>query len=461
MVLLLVAALASVVLGFLFAAIESALSRIGRHGADALVDEGRRGAPALSRLVDDSAAVAMVLTFLRVVTEATAAVLVTFACREALHDFWAALLVAIAVMAIVSFVLVGVSPRTLGRQHSAAFALSTAPAVLWLHRLLSPVARALVALGNAVTPGRGYRDGPFDSEAELREYVDLATDSDFIEDDERKMIQSVFELDETVARGLMVPRTDMITVDRRKTLRQAMSLLRRSGFSRIPVTDGSPDDIQGVIYFKDVAARVIGHEAMLDHPVAEVMRDVWFVPDSKPADDLLREMQTARTHFAIVIDEYGGTAGLVTLEDIVEEVVGEIDDEYDRVTPGLEDLPDGTTRVPARMSPRDLAEHFDVTIDDDDDVETVGGLLAKLVGRVPLPGASAQVAGLQLTAERMAGRRHQLATLIVEPVDTEGRDDPNSVSHGSDARPEERASEREARGIRDDGARGSDEERVS
>ncbi|WP_265447260.1 hemolysin family protein [Flexivirga meconopsidis] len=432
MVPLLIAALVAVVLGFAFAAVESALSRIGRNSADALIEEGRRGSGPLGKLVEDSSAVAMVLTFLRNIAEATAAVLVTLAMREAFDSFWIALLIAIAVMALVSFVLVGVSPRTLGRQHAIGFALATAPGVLWLHRVLSPVARALVALGNAVTPGRGYRDGPFDSEAELREYVDLATDSALIEDDERKMIQSVFELDTTVARELMVPRTDMITIDRDKTLGQAMSLFLRSGFSRVPVTDGSPDDIEGALYFKDVAERVIGHEAMLRQPVTEVMRDVTFVPDSKPADDLLREMQTARRHFAIVIDEYGGTAGLVTLEDIVEEVVGEIDDEYDRVTPGVEELDGGITRVPARMAVDDLAEHFDVTIDEDD-VDTVGGLLAKLVGRVPIPGASGEIAGLRLTAERMAGRRHQIATVTVERIGDAGasdaRDDSPEAEH--------------------------------
>lgn len=435
MIVLFLAALVSVVLGFLFAAIDSSLSRVGRHTAEDLVEQKRRGADALSRLVEDTSAVAMVLAFLRVAAEATAAVLVTLAVREAIDSFWAALLVAVVVMAIVSFVLVGVSPRTLGRQHAISVALGTAPVVLWLHRILGPIARALVAVGNAVTPGRGYRDGPFDTEEELREYVDLATDSELIEDDERKMIQSVFELDETVVRELMVPRPDMLTIDASKTLGQAMRLFLRSGFSRVPVAVGSPDAIDGVLYFKDVAARVFRHDEMLDQPVVSVMRDVTFVPDSKPADDLLREMQLARRHFAIVIDEYGGTAGLVTLEDIIEEVVGEIDDEYDRVTPGPEPLPDGTVRVPARMSVDDLAEYFDVTIEDDD-VETVGGLLAKLVGRVPIPGAAAEVEGLRLVAERLAGRRHQIASVIVrrvQPVEDASEQDGSRAESGADA----------------------------
>ncbi len=436
MTLLLLCALLSVVAGFLLAATESAVSRMGEHHVQALVDEGRRGAPALLHLVRDSGAVAMVLALLRVLAEAMAAVLVTLAVGAAFDAVWARLLLAVGVMAVVSFVLVGVSPRTLGRQHGEAIALVAAPVVLWLRRLLGPVAHLLVLLGNAVTPGRGYRDGPFDSEAELREYVDLATDSELIEADERKMIHSVFELGDTLAREVMVPRTDMVTIDRAKTLRQATTLFQRSGFSRIPVVDGSPDEIEGVLYFKDVAGRLIGGREDPTTPCSAVMREVAFVPDSKPADDLLREMQLNRRHFAVVIDEYGGTSGLVTLEDIVEEVVGEIDDEYDRVTPGVEELPDGRTRIPARMSVDDFADHFEFALEDDD-VDTVAGLLTKLVGRVPIPGASAPVGPVRLTAERMAGRRHQLATLVVERVEVPNGAGADTTDSGDRRRPVE------------------------
>lgn len=441
MTVLLVCALLSVIAGFLLAATESAVSRMGVHHVQTLVDERRRGAPALLELVKDSGAVAMVLALLRVLAEATAAVLVTIAVSDAVSSLWARLLVAIAVMAVVSFVLVGVSPRTLGRQHGAAISLVVAPIVLWLRTVMGPVAHLLVSLGNAVTPGDGFRDGPFDSEAELREYVDMATDSELIEADERKMIHSVFELGDTLAHELMVPRTDMITIDRTKTLRQAMSLFQRTGFSRIPVVAGGADDIQGVLYFKDVAGGLVSGTVASDATCDAVMRDVTFVPDSKQVDDLLREMQVARRHFAIVIDEYGGTAGLMTLEDIVEEVVGEIDDEYDRATPGPEDLPDGRVRVPARLSVDDFAAFFDVSIEEED-VDTVGGLLTKLVGRVAIPGATADLAGLRMTAERMAGRRHQLATLLVERLVVADEDVAGAAESagGGAIRVEERAS---------------------
>jgi len=298
-------------------------------------------------------------------------------------------------------------------------ALLSAPPLVLLRRVLGPVARLLVMIANAVTPGRGYRDGPFESEAELRDLVDLAGETSLIEAGERQMIHSVFELGDTVAREVMVPRTDMVTLDQERTLRQAMSLFLRSGFSRIPVVGEGPDDVLGLLYFKDVARRVYADAAAAALPAHQQMRPAKYVPESKPIDDLLREMQRDQNHFAIVIDEYGGTAGLVTLEDILEEIVGEISDEYDREAPGVEELEDGSTRVPATMHVDDLAELFDVTIDEDE-VDTVGGLLGKTIGLVPIPGSHGVVSGLLLTAERMAGRRHRIATVVVRRLADKG-----------------------------------------
>jgi CBS domain containing-hemolysin-like protein len=407
-----VAAFAGIVVAFVMAAAESSQSRLSRHRAAELVEEGRRGASALAIVVADSAAYLSAAAFVRVLAESAAAVLITLTVVSWVNDFWPALLISIGVMAVVSFVLVGVSPRTLGRQHADRVSLLTAPILVLVARVLGPVARLLVTLGNAVTPGRGFRDGPFDSEAELRDLVDMAEEALLIEAGERQMIHSVFELGDTVVREVMVPRTDMVTMDQDKTLRQAMSLFLRSGFSRIPVVGEGPDDVLGLLYFKDVARRVYGDAKAAKGPVDQQMRPARYIPESKPVDDLLREMQREQNHFAIVIDEYGGTAGLVTLEDILEEIVGEIDDEYDREAPGVEELDDGSTRVPATMHVDDLAELFDVTLEDDE-VDTVGGLLGKTIGLVPIPGSCGEVAGLSLTAERMAGRRHRIDTVIV------------------------------------------------
>jgi len=270
-----------------------------------------------------------------------------------------------------------------------------------------------------LTPGKGYREGPFATQAELRELVDLAEADDVIEDDERQMIHSVFELGDTIAREVMVPRMDMIVIEGTKTLRQAISLGLRSGYSRIPVIGENFDDIVGIVYLKDITRRTYEHhEAESAERVESLMRPPYFVPDSKNADELLREMQAARVHLAIVVDEYGGTAGLVTIEDILEEIVGEITDEYDVAAPEVEALADGNYRVHARMHVEDFAELVGIHLDSDEEgVDTVGGLLAKRLGRVPLPGSTVAVGGFQLTAERAEGRRNRIGTVLVSAVE--------------------------------------------
>jgi CBS domain containing-hemolysin-like protein len=419
---LVLAALLSIAVAFLLTAAEAAIWRMSRVRAQELLEERRPGSKSLVRIVGDSAAYLSVTAFLRVVAEATTAVLITLGAVDLVDGFWKPLLLAIGVMALVSFVVVGVSPRTLGRQNADAVALVASPVLVGLRTFLGPVARVLVAIGNAVTPGRGYRDGPFQSESELRDLVDLAGESAVIEAGEREMIHSVFELGDTVAREVMVPRTDMVTIDGEKTLRSAMSLFLRSGFSRIPVVGDGSDDILGLLYFKDVVRRVNADPEAGSLPVTAQMRPMHYVPESKPVDDLLREMQRDQSHFAVVVDEYGGTAGLVTIEDIIEEIVGEIADEYDREAPGVEDLGDGTVRVPATMDIDDLADLFEVEIDEDE-VDTVGGLIGKSIGRVPIVGSRAEVAGLAMTAERMAGRRHRIASVIVERLHPEQEDE--------------------------------------
>jgi|JI102314A2RNA_FD_contig_111_398974_length_3293_multi_2_in_0_out_0_2 CBS domain containing-hemolysin-like protein len=412
---LIIVALIGVQLAFLLALVEAAVLRTSRKRAEELADEGRAGSAALQRILGDSAAYVSVAVFLRTTFEMAAAVCATLAIASLVDGFWPALLISIAVLAAVSFAVVGVSPRTLGRQHSDAVALAGAPVLVWCRRLLGPLSRLLVAMANAVTPGRGFRDGPFQSESELRDLVDIAGESALIEDEEREMLHSVFELGDTIAREVMVPRTDMVCLEVTKNARQAMALFNRSGFSRLPVIEDGPDDVVGVIYLKDVV-RLMTAEALdlRTVPVATIMRPMPFVPESKMVDDLLREMQRDSVHIAVVVDEYGGTAGVVTIEDILEEIVGEIDDEYDREAPGVEDLGDDRFRVPAAMSIHDFAEEFDLDLDDEHEVDTVGGLLAKAIGRVPILGSRCEIGPYAVTAERMAGRRHRVASVLVE-----------------------------------------------
>ena len=205
--------------------------------------------------------------------------------------------------------MIGVSPRTLGRQHADRIALVAASPTWWLARVLRLITILLILVGNALTPGKGFRDGPFSSEAELRDLVDLAEERALIEDEERQMIHSVFELGDTIVREVMVPRTDMVVIERTKTLRQAVSLALRSGFSRIPVIGDNLDDVVGMAYLKDLVRRTYEfHEGESTERVETVMRPASFVPDSKPVDEVLREMQVNQVHVAIVVDEYGGTA---------------------------------------------------------------------------------------------------------------------------------------------------------
>jgi len=333
---------------------------------------------------------------------------------------------------LVSYIAIGVSPRTLGRQHPAPIALAGARFVHPLARVLGPLPQVLIVVGNALTPGKGFSEGPFASEAELRELVDLAEASSVIESGERQMIHSVFELGDTIVREVMVPRTDVVFIEKSKTLRQAMSLALRSGYSRIPVVGENLDDVVGFAYLKDVTKRVFDrHEAETTERIESVMRPVLYVPDSKPVDALLREMQAERKHIAIVVDEYGGTAGLVTIEDVLEEIVGEITDEYDVARVDVERLANGATRVSSRYPVDDLEEISGVAVEDDD-VDSVGGLMAKHLGRVPIAGSVVEVHGLRFEAEAPSGRRNRIGTVLVsrlEPAHEEPAEEPYPEHH--------------------------------
>ena len=428
---LLVMAAALVPIAGFFAAVESALARTSRARVEEYRRQGTRGATRLTGIVADLPRYTNLALLLRVVAELLATVLVAVVLVNLLGMGWPAVAIAVAVMTVVSYVLVGVGPRTLGRQHPYDVGLRTSGVVWALGRVLGPLASLLILIGNAITPGRGFREGPFATEVELRELVDLAEARGVVEHGERNMIHSVFELGDTIVREVMVPRTEVVWIEGTKSVRQALALALRSGFSRIPVIGENVDDVVGVVYLKDLARRAQDpNDNGRGTRVEEVMRSATFVPESKPVDELLHEMQARRIHMAIVIDEYGGTAGLVTIEDILEEIVGEITDEYDVERPPVEWLDPDTARVTSRLSVEDLADTFDVEVSDGD-VETVGGLLAQALGRVPIPGAQAVVAGLRLTAESAGGRRNRVDSVLVRRVtETTDDDEPGKTVEG-------------------------------
>jgi CBS domain containing-hemolysin-like protein len=407
------AAAVLVVLAGVFAAADAALGGFSPARAEELADEERPGAKRLVLLLADAPPYLNTVIFLRLLCEVAAIVLVALMVETYIDGWWASGAVTVGLMLVVSFVAIGVAPRTLGRQHADAVALVSAWPVWALTRVLGPLPRLLIVVGNAITPGKGFREGPFSSETELRELVDVAAASSVIEAGERKMIHSVFELGDTTVREVMVPRNDVVYIETYKNLRQTLSLFLRSGFSRVPVIGENLDDIRGFAYLKDVVRRDFEAPGVeVTQQVEEIMRPVHWVPDSKPVDDLLREMQAQSRHIAVVVDEYGGTAGLITIEDLLEEIVGEITDEFDAEEIDVERLAEGEVRVSSRYPIDDLDELLGVEVEDED-VDSVGGLMAKHLGKVPIPGSAVEAHGLRFTAEDTAGRRNKVGTVRI------------------------------------------------
>jgi CBS domain containing-hemolysin-like protein len=422
---LLVTAALLVVLAGLFSAADAAIGAFSRARAEELLDDGRPGAGRLVALLDDLPRYLNTALLLRLLCEVSAIALVTLQAFDAYDGAaWPTFLTTVGVMLVVSFVAIGVAPRTVGRQHSERIALASAAPIATVTAVLGPIPRLLILLGHALTPGTGFREGPFSTETELRELVDLAEASAVIESGERRMIHSVFELGDTIAREVMVPRTDVVYIERYKNLRQTMSLFLRSGFSRVPVIGDNLDDIVGFAYLKDIVRRDFeAPDVEFTQRIDEVMRPVHWVPESKPADALLSEMQANRQHIAVVVDEYGGTAGLITIEDVLEEIVGEITDEYDEETVEVEQLDDGSTRVSSRYPIDDLDELFGFEVEEED-VDSVGGLMAKHLGRVPIAGSTVEAYGLRFEAEGASGRRNKIGTVRINrvPADDDSND---------------------------------------
>ena len=405
-------AVVCVLLACVLTSIESALQSFSKSRAEAHVKEGKRGAERLLQIMQDPAPYLNTALFLRLLSEISAIVLVAVVVTNHVEALWEDLLFTIVPMLVVSFVLIGVAARTLGRQKADRIALSSTRLISALTTVIGPIPQILIIIGNAITPGRGFTDGPFTSEAELREMVDMAEASDLIEAGERRMIHSVFELGDTIVKEVMVPRTEMVWIEKDKTLRQGLSLALRSGFSRIPVIGEDVDDVLGVLYLKDVIRRTYDNpNAQASENVDSLMRPPTFCPDSKPVDALLKEMQLTRSHVVIVVDEFGGTAGLATIEDILEEIVGEIVDEFDEEIPPYVRLSDGRFRVSSRLPVHELGDLFGLKVDDDD-VDTVLGLMAKELNKVPIAGSVVDWEGIELVAERASGRRHSIQTVV-------------------------------------------------
>ena len=399
----LVAVLLLTVIAAFLAMSETAVTRTNRIRAIHLEEEGRRGARQLRALVENIPRSLNLILLLTLVVQFAATSLFT-SVMERLVGGGLGVPLAALIMTGVTFIFAEVAPKTYAVQHTDRAALRVSPLVWWLTRLpvLGPLTRLLIGLGNVVTPGKGLPTGPFVSEDELRAMVDEAEREEVIEEEEREMIHSIFEFGDTIVREVMVPRPDMVVVPSTYSLQQVLDIILRTGYSRIPVFGRDIDDVVGLAYAKDVLRSL--HDGQTDKPLQEILRQAPVMPESMRAADCLREMRRRKSHMVIVIDEYGGTSGLVTIEDLLEEIVGEITDEYDREEPNVEPLPDGGWRVNARMSIDEVNELLDVELPSTE-WDSIGGLVLNLVGDVPKEGQEVEFQGLSLRAERVQGRR--------------------------------------------------------
>ena len=425
---LLVVSLVSLGLASWLESIHVSMSRLTLATGEDLVEEERRNAGILLPLLEHRHRTILVIRGVRTFWQGVYAVCLTLATAGAGLAWWWTALIALAALTTLQFLVVAVLPSRWGRRRPEEIALRGAPAVARLvaaSRFVDPLARRL--------RGRLPQSSLTDAEAraemanDLREMVDQVGETEGFEDEDREMLRSVLDLGHTLVREVMVPRTEMVTAAADLPAPKALRLFVRSGFSRIPVEGDDVDDIRGVLYFKDVVQRLETYGPGLDQVAEQMMRPAVFTVEMKPADDLLRQMRDEHFHQAIVVDEYGGVSGLVTLEDLIEEVVGELTDEHDRVVLEPEDLGGGTWRVPARYSLSELGELLDMELEDED-VDSVGGYLAKAIGRVPLPGAVGVLGGVRMEAEEARGRRRQVGTILA----SRAQDDNGNPGTGSE-----------------------------
>ncbi|OKL47786.1 hypothetical protein BSR29_03370 [Boudabousia liubingyangii] len=400
-------------------AVETALERLSRASAEDLVDAGRKGAEVVVEQVTDRDRTDRSVRSVRLVLQTLSTIFLTLVYIQTTWSWWLVTLAALVTNWALLMIMVSAIPRQFSMRRPGGVMLSMRHLTETCRTIMGyfdPAATALARLRPA--SGQTEAEARHEMADDLREMVDQVGEAELFEDEDRQMLRSVFELGQTLVREVMVPRTDMITVNEEKSLNAAEHLFVRSGFSRIPVSGEDSDDIKGVLYFKDCTRRMLSDPESRTLPVTSVMREAHFIPETLYADDLLRAMQRESFHLALVVDEWGGIAGLVTLEDLLEEVVGELRDEHDNKEFEPRELPDGGWEVPSRLPVDELGELFGMELDDED-VDSVGGLVAKTLNKVPLPGARVEIAGLELIAGQAVGRRKQVATYQVRATETE------------------------------------------
>lgn len=406
----LLAVLALVAIAALLASAEVSITRMSRFRAYHFQEEGKRGANAMVRIAESPARYLNVVLLLTLLTQLGGTTLAGVVAIRHLHHLGE--LIATGAMTLILFVFAEVSPKTFTVQHTDRVALRMAPLIVALAAAVGPVAAGLIKLSNVLLPGAGLPQGPFVTEQEIRAMAEVASEDKAIEEGEADLIHSIFEFGDTLVREVMVPRPDMVAAPLASGVQEVLDLMLKHGYSRIPVYGDTIDQIEGVVYAKDLLRHL--HAGKDTVPIDKIMREPYFVPDSKKVSDLLREMQQRRVHIAIVLDEYGSTAGLVTIEDLLEEIVGEIADEYDREEPEIETVDPDTFRVAGRMSIDDLNDLLEADLPHDE-WDTVGGLMYGLLGSVPTQGETVTFENLTFTAEKVQGRRIAKVLIVRTP----------------------------------------------
>ncbi len=394
---------------------ETALNRISITKAQSLANEGRRGAAKLLELVEEPERFLNPVILAVNIAQVVQAVLTGVVADRLFGPIGVAIGTVLNVG--VFFVMTEALPKTWAVLNPERGALLTVRPVSWLVRFwpLRILSRLFIGITNWIIPGKGLAQGPFVSEAELLHIVSAAAKDEVIEHEERELIESVIEFGDTIVREVMVPRADMVTVDAGATVADALGVVIEEGFSRVPVVGDGIDDIVGIVYLKDLVRTY--RRGRGDEPVSRSLRRAHFVPETKKVDDMLREMQAGKFHMALAVDEYGGTAGLVTLEDLLEELVGEINDEFDLEDPDVVSLGGGAMRVLGRMSIAELSDQLGTDLPDDD-WDTVGGLIFNSLGHVPTVGEEIDVCGFRFRVDRMQGRRIMRVRIAPSPEPT-------------------------------------------
>jgi CBS domain containing-hemolysin-like protein len=414
---LIVAVVLLMVFGSLLAMAEAAMSRTSRVRALSLMEDGRRNAVLLEKIQSDPARYLNSIYLAVMFSQNGSAILVAIlADRE-----YGSLGVTIASIGftLLYFLFVEAMSKTLGIMRTDRVALALSPLVFWLSRILSLPVRGLIGLANILLPGKGLKEGPFVTEEEIRSMADVGHEEGAIEEGEKELIHSIFEFGDTLVRDVMVPRPDMVVVEVNYTLHAVMDIAIKHGFSRIPVYENEPDNVIGLLYAKDLfkALRANGEPAQ---DLRSLVREAYFVPETIRVSDVLREMQKRKVHMAIVVDEYGDVAGLVTLEDIIEEIVGEIADEYDQEETTVVPLGPDTWRVEAKVAPWEFNEQVGADLEEDQEWKTIGGLVASTLGKVPEAGDTVTHGGFEFRVERVSRRR--IGTVVARRLPTTATD---------------------------------------